>query len=48
MRSSDAFQQAKHLFGTDEAQPEIPVPHLKDPGSSLGDRIQNGLLIDIQ
>ncbi|KAL2669967.1 hypothetical protein Neosp_014845 [[Neocosmospora] mangrovei] len=47
MRSSDAFQEAKHLFGTDEAQPEIPVPHLKNPGSSLGDRIRDGLLIDI-
>ncbi|KAI8721695.1 hypothetical protein NCS52_00311700 [Fusarium sp. LHS14.1] len=48
MRSSDAFQQAKHLFGTTKAPPGIPVPHLKDPGSSLGDRIQDGLLVDIQ
>ncbi|KAI8674625.1 hypothetical protein NCS57_00361200 [Fusarium keratoplasticum] len=48
MRSSVHFQQAKHQFGTNEAQKGIPVPHLKDPESSLGDRIQDGMLIGIQ
>lgn len=48
MRSGNHFQKAKHQFGTNEEQERIPVPHLKDPGSSLGDRIQNGMLVDIE
>ncbi|KAJ3467739.1 hypothetical protein MRS44_005303 [Fusarium solani] len=48
MRSSNQFQQAKHQLGTNAPQKGIPVPHLKDPESSLGDRIQDGMLTGIQ
>ncbi|KAJ4316019.1 hypothetical protein N0V84_008083, partial [Fusarium piperis] len=47
MRCSGKFQDVKHIFGNPYPNNEIPVPHLKDPKSSAGDRIQNGMLIDI-
>ncbi|KAM6516114.1 hypothetical protein FALCPG4_014296 [Fusarium falciforme] len=46
MRCSAEFQDLKHRFGLlEEGKRRILVPYLKNPESSLGEKIQNGALI---
>ncbi|RSL59292.1 hypothetical protein CEP53_005839 [Fusarium sp. AF-6] len=48
MRCSEEFQDAKSTFGTSSSIDAIPVPHLKDPESSLGDRTESGMMNGLQ
>ncbi|RSL50400.1 hypothetical protein CEP54_011948 [Fusarium duplospermum] len=48
MRCGEEFQDAKHKFGTSSSIDVIRIPHLKDPEVSLGDRIQNGMMIGLR